>query len=299
MKTFHASLAAQYAAETATLAKALLVSRLDGNTYYYTDHDQDVLIAGHLYLASPGLQLTAIHSTADLQINTIDARIFCDNAKEAELEAGVWHTAACLVFEYNWSAPPDALDTRINRLMDGRLGPIRRENLTATLTANGLTRALNTRIGRTYSATCPWDSSLWNRDTQTFEPSVECQADLTGRIYTATITSLADENHSPRQQFVAAGLSALGDGYFDTGKIAGLTGGNTGLVRDVQRWQNTTFFLHEAFPFDVQVGDTFRCVQGDDRTGSTCKVTYNNLIHFGGQLFVPGSHIFFATPTRG
>jgi hypothetical protein len=46
--------------------------------------------------------------------------------------------------------------------------------------------------------------------------------------------------------------------------------------------------MAEAFPFDVQVGDTALVEAGCDRLIGTCKTKFDNVINFRGEPYVPG-----------
>ena len=47
-------------------------------------------------------------------------------------------------------------------------------------------------------------------------------------------------------------------------------------------------FLHEPFPYPVQVGDTFALIVGCDRQRSTCGMKFNNVVNFRGEPDLPG-----------
>jgi Phage conserved hypothetical protein BR0599/Uncharacterized conserved protein (DUF2163) len=86
------------------------------------------------------------------------------------------------------------------------------------------------------------------------------------------------------------------NGGYVLGYVVYVTGQNAGLKKTVKAQVLSTGGLQQLqllypFPFAVAGGDTVRLVSGCDKTTATCENVYNNLIHFGGQPFVPNPEI--------
>jgi uncharacterized phage protein (TIGR02218 family) len=77
------------------------------------------------------------------------------------------------------------------------------------------------------------------------------------------------------------------DAFFDLGSITSTSGSNNGLSRTVKAYVGGVFFLHVPFPFLVNIADTFNGFAGCDHLQATCVGKFNNLVHFGGQPYVP------------
>lgn len=77
-------------------------------------------------------------------------------------------------------------------------------------------------------------------------------------------------------------------GYFTQGVVKCLTGANAGLSQAV-KIHNASGQLQTMYPWLLtpNVGDTFSVIAGCDKSVGTCTQKFNNLIHFGGQPFVP------------
>jgi hypothetical protein len=84
---------------------------------------------------------------------------------------------------------------------------------------------------------------------------------------------------------------------YPLGYVLGVTGQNTGFTRTIKAQTTSSsggFFelqLLWSLPFPVAAGDTFKLVAACDKTTPTCENIYNNLIHYGGEPYVPNPEI--------
>lgn len=273
MKTFHPSLAAQYASPSTTLATAWRVTLVTGAVFGMTDHDTDVTIAGVTYYAAGGLSPSMVDSTADFEGDTIDVSAFLGQADEADLQSGDWDDAAVLVFEYNWAAPPTTLDaTTVNILRRGWIGEVQRTTQQLKAEVLGLVQRLRTRIGAVYSPTCRY------RFGDAF-----CTKDLGPLTFSGTLTGVGSDPHllaSDTSQSQAAGV-------FNFGELRLTSGRNAGRQMDVRTWNNQTFRLMRPLPYPLAVGDTYTAIAGCDKRVQTCQA-YGNVVNFGGEPHIPG-----------
>ena len=87
---------------------------------------------------------------------------------------------------------------------------------------------------------------------------------------------------------------------FDGGLVTWLTGNNAGYTMDCKKYTltspTTTIELHEPMPFTIQVGDTGTITQGCDKSATTCKNTFSNLVNFRGFPHVPGQQKLLQGP---
>jgi hypothetical protein len=81
------------------------------------------------------------------------------------------------------------------------------------------------------------------------------------------------------------------------GTIEFTTGQNAGKVIEIAGHDSGTnvVTLFTEMPFPIQPGDTFKLVQGCDKTRETCKL-YNNIINFRGEPDVPGQDEYLRYP---
>jgi uncharacterized phage protein (TIGR02218 family) len=292
MKQLAPALLAHLAQDVTTIATGWRVQRRDGQVFGWVDHDLDVTIAGLTYSASAGLRPSSVRSTDDFSVDTLDVSIFLDVGTERDIASGVWDDAEVVVFEYNWSAPPPALDDNVILLRVGHLGEISRANGVLSAEIRGLMQRLTTRIGRAYSPTCPWLHGRWDAPSQTYVSSAECGIDAGSWSRNGQVTGVGS---ALACQDMTSGEA---DGFFNEGLLTFTTGANANVTREVRRWMNHTFELYRPFPFAILVGDAYRALAGDDKTHTTCRQKFSNLVNFGGFPFLPGQAAVFAAPTK-
>jgi uncharacterized phage protein (TIGR02218 family) len=273
MKTFVASLAAQYARATTTLATFWKVTRVDGTSVGITDADQDFTADGVTFYAAGGLAMSSADSTSEFEGNTIDVAAFMGPEAEAELQSGDWDDAEIVIGEYNWADPPTALNgTTVNILRRGWLGEVQRRPQQLQAEILGLVQRLRTRLGAVYSATCRY------RFGDSF-----CTKDLTALTYLGTLTGVGNDPHLHGRDTDLQ----VANNVFNFGEIKFLTGRNAGRQTDIRLWSNHQFTLNRPLPFPMETGDQYRAIAGCDKRLPTC-IAYDNVANFGGEPHVPG-----------
>lgn len=293
MKDLSAAMLAHLTQHTTTLAEAWRVERTDGRVYGFTSHDVSFTLEGVDYIAAPGLQATAAHSTDTLSVDTLDVTIFLSISDEADITAGIWDNAIVTVFQYNWDDLPMTFGNDLLILRHGNLGEVKRKTNMLNAEIRGLTQRLSRRIGRQYLPTCPWRHAQWSVSGGTFVSSLECGVSLAGRIDTSTISSLGSD---PMMVF-SDSASTRADNYFKDGLIHFTSGANDGLTREIASFLSKEYKLHRPLPYAVQIGDAYKAVIGDNKTWEVCKDIFANQLNFGGFPHLPGIAKVWANPT--
>jgi uncharacterized phage protein (TIGR02218 family) len=86
---------------------------------------------------------------------------------------------------------------------------------------------------------------------------------------------------------IATSLSPTPPNLYIQGTVIGVTGANTGASRTVADMAGGSIYVRLAFLSPILPGDQFQLLPGCDRTLSTCKDIFNNVIHFGGFPYIP------------
>jgi Phage conserved hypothetical protein BR0599/Ubiquitin-activating enzyme E1 FCCH domain len=80
-------------------------------------------------------------------------------------------------------------------------------------------------------------------------------------------------------------------GYFDFGMVTWVTGENAGLSMEIKAYVPGQVTLALPMPFPISSGspqDTFVISAGCDKSFTTCRDRFNNVVNFRGEPYVPG-----------
>jgi hypothetical protein len=155
-KTVSVALKAHLAQTVTTLAYCWSITRVDTTTYYFTTHDEDLVIDGQTYLSTVGFSASAIQTGSTGEVDNLEVLgIFEDTAIiEQDIKNGLFDYATVRLFAVNW----DDLTQGIIRLRHGWLGETTRSPEGAFIAElRGLTQALVQEFGTNYSPICRAD----------------------------------------------------------------------------------------------------------------------------------------------
>jgi uncharacterized phage protein (TIGR02218 family) len=115
---------------------------------------------------------------------------------------------------------------------------------------------------------------------------VNCALSSSGYVAGCTVAT-----GSTRQTIVLASAVAAAP-YYSLGYVIFTAGQNSGLEIGVKSQTSTTVIvLANPTPLPLAIGDTFYMYAGCDKTQSTCRNKFNNLINYGGQDYVPNPEL--------
>ena len=111
-----------------------------------------------------------------------------------------------------------------------------------------------------------------------------CKLDAEDFTFAGTVTSVVD-----RLNFTDSGLAQAAE-YFTHGKVTWLTGDNANRAMEVKHHETGGVIeLELAMPYEIQVGDTFEILVGDDHLIETCRDKFSNIVNYRGFDFMPGN----------
>ena len=198
-----------------TLCRCWRVRRRDGIELGFTDHDGDLRFDGLTYLASSGMDASAIQAATGLSVDNAQAvgALTAAAVREDDIAAGKYDGAEVWHWLVDWERP--ALRVLTFR---GSFGEIRRADGGFEVELRGLAEALNAPVGRMVMRTC--DRALGDGkcgfDTST--PGFFAEGEARGA--------------SERGSLVVSGLGSFQSGWFEHGVLTWLTGENAGEVGD-------------------------------------------------------------------
>jgi uncharacterized phage protein (TIGR02218 family) len=270
MQQISSQLSAHLAGDVMTLATCWRVTRRDGVSQYFTDHDVNVVVDGNTYLARTGIVPSAVTSQAGLAVDNLELEGLLDSesiTREALL-AGFYDHAELEIFMVNYAAPGDG---RLH-VKTGWLGEVTLQEGTFVAEVRGISAALQQTIGEVYTPTCRAQLG-----------DARCGKDLTAFTFMGTVDTVENEF-----SFTDAARTEA-NGYFAYGRISFTSGANTGLSMEIRDFANGRFGLFLPLPNAVQAGDAYSVVAGCDKRIDTCSTRFANAINFRGEPHLPGN----------
>lgn len=268
------------------VSRCWAVTRTDGVSLGFTDHDEDLAFDGIDFLANTGLTARALQQTTGLAVDNTEAlgALNSDTIREDDIAAGRYDGAQVLAWLVNWQDPSErTLQFR------GSIGELTRGDGAFQAELRGLTEALNQPQGRTYQKPC---SAVLGDST--------CRFNLNTAGYVATRTVESIKN--ARELFFDDFLG-FDDRWFERGRFEVLSGNAKGLVGFVKNDRLTdngrTIELWEALRLPVEVGDLVRFEAGCDKRAETCKLKFQNFLNYQGFPDIPGEDWLMSYPSSG
>jgi uncharacterized phage protein (TIGR02218 family) len=285
MKALSPALQAHLDEGTTTLAWCWRITRADGVTFGFTDHDQTLTFDGTEFEPESGLTASEVRSGSDLSVDAQDAQgvLTSDRITETDILDGRWDNAAVEVWRVNW------LDTSQRVLLRrGAIGQIRRGRAAFVAEVRSLAHVLGQTVGRTFQATC--DATLGD---------ARCGVNIEAPAFKGTgvvIDVLRD------RVFTASGLGGFDAGWFAFGFVAWTSGANSGRRVEVLSHDLVDgvaiLTLLEAPVRPIAATDVFVVRAGCDKRIATCGAKFNNVANCRGFPHIPGQDAVLRYATR-
>lgn len=262
-----------------TIVKCWRIERADGVVIGFTEHDRELVIDGETYSPTNAFSATAFTQSNDMSVNNIDVvALISGLIREEDLQAGKFDNAKVRIFLASWQAPVYG-DMPV---MGARFGEITFKDGQFETELRSLLQALQQRQGRLYGLEC--DADLGDN---------RCTVDLTAFTFEGSVSYLS---YTDGIFFDTSRTEA--DDYFQYGKVRFTSGKNTGIEMEVSGYKQEKGFimLLEPMPYPIHVGDTFQIEAGCDKTCTTCKAKFDNLLNFQGFPHMPTEQEATETP---
>jgi uncharacterized phage protein (TIGR02218 family) len=288
MKTIGAALKTHFGETVTTIAACWHLTRLDGVEFFFTDHDEALVIDGDTYEADSGMLPSSLVQNRGLSVDNMEAVAFLESEKivEQEILGGKFDGSTVDIFLVNYD------DLSMGRLWLAKewvLGQFEIRDNAFTVEIRGKAQHLQQNICEPYTPYCradlgdarcgiDLDDSLGTYRDEGAVTSVTTQR--ISFIDTSLITSAADVD---RYRF---GLLT----WYTPGSGDVFTGENGGYQMEVKSFDPGTgkFTLFQPMPYDIGVGDEFSVTFGCDKSKPTCKTRFDNILNFRGEPFIPG-----------
>jgi uncharacterized phage protein (TIGR02218 family) len=268
-----------------TLATCWKISRADGVTLGFTDHDRALVFDGVAYEPDSGADGRAIESSADLSVDNteIEGALSSAALSAEDLAAGRYDDAEVEIWRVNWSDVSQRM-----LLKRGTIGEVAREGARFRAEIRGLSHALDRTVGRVYQRGC--DAVLGD---------ARCGVDLSVPAFKGegAVTAILDD-----QRFLASGLAAFVAGWFAHGALLWTSGENAGTRGHVKAHDKNAsgdaISLWQPAGRPIAIGDAFAVTAGCDKRSGTCTAKFSNLINFRGFHLMPGNDFAVSYPLK-
>jgi uncharacterized phage protein (TIGR02218 family) len=258
MRILHPGLQAHLAGGATTLARCWTLTRRDGVTLGFTDHDRDITLAGVIHQAGAAIDPSELSVETGFGAGGADAvgALRSGGVTEADISAGLYDSARVELRLVNWS------DTAARQLLDVyEIGEIRRGPDSFTVELRSLAHRYDEERGRIYAARC--DADLGDARCGVANPPL-------------TASVLAVES---------GGRLRLGANAGHAVEIREHELVGTDAV--ISPWI--------APPRAVAAGDAVTVTRGCDKSFDTCAGRFGNTANFRGFPHIPGNDFLLQT----
>ncbi|MFV0292849.1 MAG: DUF2163 domain-containing protein [Paracoccus sp. (in: a-proteobacteria)] len=259
---------------TMTIARAWAITRADGLTLGFTDHDVALEFAGITFHPDAGLSAQAVVQGTGLAVDNTEAiGALSDGAiEEGEILAGFWDGAELRQWDVDWRNPV------CNRLIfRGHLGEVTRAGGAFKAELRGLSEPLNQPQGRVFHPRC--SALLGDR---------QCKVDMSQ----PGLTVVARIRDVDGARLRLGDVSGYEDRWFHNGAAEFLGGAAKGIrghikndravpggVREIDLWTRPGIV--------PAIGDEVRLEAGCDKAADTCRLKFANFLNFRGFPHLP------------
>ena len=285
MKPLSPALQAHLIEGTTTLAWCWRITRADGVSFGFTDHDRALSLIGTTFEPESGFTASEVRAGSDLSVDAQDAEgvLSSDRITETDILDGRWDNAEVELWRVNWA------DTGQRVLLRrGAIGQVRRGRVAFVAEVRSLAHVLGQTVGRTFQSTC--DAGLGD---------ARCKLDLSDPAFSGagSVTDMLRE-----RAFLAGGLSVYASGWFTHGTLEWTSGANAGRRAEVLAHDLidglAILTLLEPPVRPIAEGDSFLARAGCDKRLATCSAKFANVANFRGFPHIPGQDAVLRYATR-
>lgn len=261
--------------EVTTRARAWAISRRDGFTLGFTDHDGPLSFDGITFTPDHGLSARAVVQASGLSVDNSEAEgaLSDDGITETDLLAGRWDGAELRMWEVDWRKPSQ----RVLRFR-GTLGEVARNNGAFRAELRGLTEPLGRVGGRVFHPRC---SAVLG--------DAACKVNLDDPRY---LTGAIVAEVTDGRVFRIAGADGYDARWFEGGTLSVTSGsaqGATAKVKIDRRLESGARHIEvwAALAVSPSPDDRVELRAGCDKAGATCGEKFRNFLNFRGFPHLP------------
>jgi uncharacterized phage protein (TIGR02218 family) len=283
MRQIASSMQAKLDSRATTFCHCWRLARRDGVVMGFTDHDLDLAFNGVTFRANTGLSASQIETTLGFAVGGAEAAgaLTDDSLRESDFLNGVYDGASVETWLVDWTHVDD------RTLLDvAAIGDIKRSENAFSAELRSSAHIFDQQQGRSFQRGCAAD--LGDR---------HCGLALGGPEFhtSGLVASFAGG-------VLSLDLAASFDtGFFAGGRLAFLNGANAGgkltIKTHSQQGTRATIGLWTQPGAILAAGDMISLTAGCDKSPSTCREKFDNIVNFRGFPHMPGNERVIAYPS--
>lgn len=259
-----------------TAAWCWRLARRDGMVVALTSHDRDLMLAGQLYRAAPGMRPSQIEQSDRFESHSIElsGAVSAAAIRAEDIDAGRWDGAALTLLMADWEDlgnPPLAV-------AKGELGQVVRKGQEFTVELAGPLRTLDQGVGVTTSPTCR--AKLGDGD---------CRVPLAALTWVRTAIAL-----DGRTLTLAGPVPSQNLAF---GRLRWLDGPAAGLECAIVAQDGEGVTLAERPKQMPSLPTRVELRAGCDKRLDSCTQIYDNAVNFRGEAHLPGFDLLTRYPS--
>ncbi len=285
MRTLPSGLATHLAQDTTTLCSCWRMTKVNGDSLGFTDHDRTLSFDGTTFEAQSGYTGSEIESSLGLSVDNLEASGALESSRldEQQLKAGDFDHAGIEIWRVNWQDVSQRLLVR-----KGHLGGVTYGGGRFAAEVRGLAHLFNQPKGRLYQYGC--DAELGDQ---------RCKIDIDDPAFRAIslVTSVTGAS------LELTGITGFADDWFTRGLIEFTSGANAGRKFRIKRHNAigavTRIDLWQAPSRTVNAGDAAILRAGCDKQFKTCGEKFSNSENYRGFPHMPGNDFVMQVASAG
>lgn len=269
-----------------TLARCWKLSRRDGLVLGFTEHDAPLEFDGTRFEPEAGLAAGAIEQSTGLSVDSheVAGALRSDAISEEDLRLGRYTDAEVEMWLVDWELPENRI-----LLSRGFVSQVRQRGHAFEAEISSLSDRLNRPVGRAFLHSCP---------LRLGEPACGVDLSLPARRGEGAVIGVPEPG-----TVRVSGLESREPGAFSNGVLTWTSGPASGSEVQVKshRLSGTAVILtFWGVPGQAPaIGDAFTLRVGCDKTATTCRARFGNIVNFRGHPFMPGDDWVTSYPTSG
>lgn len=269
MRSVDTALQTMLDSDVYTLATFFKITKQDGTSVTFTDHDTDLVINSVTYSTAGAIEITPIVYSKSNDVDSVEINGLLESGSLTEIEAlgKEYDRATIQIFKADFKNLPASLtSTSVIWLKTGFVGNVLIKQNTWIIEVRGFKQALKQSVGENTSKTCRADLG-----------DSRCTKNLTSFTYTGLITAISGKT-------VTTDIGSFNDTIMQGGK---LTVSSKGFTADVASSSGSSVVLYDTVYHDDLVGESVSIITGCNKTIDTCRNIYSNIAFFQGEPFLP------------